>query len=284
MVYYKLDYMACSKPNSSHHQQTGCSFHLKVVFVFFYSWEVCDVLYSESSSRFFTMVLGHPITLFGLRPRRTAAIWGFLEAGSPTEAVMVSPRMTPVTSRFNLLTEMVTIRTYCLSSLVWLHGMGGPVSSTTDPVMGAINAIVLMGLVAWLVSMPCEVPTSGSTRIGMVPLSSGASVQPGGVWPTLTAVGKRITCGAFSTGGKGVVLCAPGAATESDLLPLMLIGVGWVMGHPWGLPDLCPQLLGQLSPGSRGCPIYRMLCAPSLTASTLWNLLPGGSHPGVLAG
>ena len=33
MVYYKLDYMACSKPSSSHHWQMVCSLHLKAVFI-----------------------------------------------------------------------------------------------------------------------------------------------------------------------------------------------------------------------------------------------------------
>ena len=205
--------MGCSKPNSSHHQQTGWTLHLKSVFVFFYSREVHDVLYSESSSRFFTMALGNLITLFALRTRRTAAIWGFSEASFPTELVAVSLRMTPVASRFNLLTGVVTIRTYCLSSSVCSHGMGGPVSSTAAPATGAIHAIVLMELVAWLVSAPCEVSTSGLTRIGMAPLPSGVSMGPVGVWPTSTTVGKGITCGAFSVGRKRVVLCTPGAPT-----------------------------------------------------------------------
>ena len=147
---------------------------------------------------------------------------------------MVSPRMTPVTSRFNLLTKTVMIRTYCLSSSVWSHGMGRPVSSTMDLVMGAIHTIVLTELVAGLVSMPCEVSTSGLARIGMAPFPCGTSMGPGRVRPTLTTVGKGITCGAVSAGGKRVVLCVLGAPMESDLLPPMLIGVGWAMGHPWG--------------------------------------------------
>ena len=107
------------------------------------------------------------------------------------------------------------IRTYNLSSLVWSDGMRGPVSSTMDPVVQAIQATTLMGLVAWLVNMPCEVSTSGLAGRGMVPLSGGASMGPGGVLSTLAVVGKGINMAgrASSVGRKGVVLCAPGAPT-----------------------------------------------------------------------
>ena len=157
------------------------------------------------------VALGCPITLFAeVSPGRTAAIWGFLEATSPTEVVMVSLRITPVVSRFSLLTEAVTISTYCLLSLVWSDGMRGPVSLTTDPVVGTIWAITSMGLVAWPVGTPFGISTSGLARRGVASLSSGAFVGPGGVWSTLTTVGKGtdLAGGASSLGGDGVVLCS----------------------------------------------------------------------------
>ena len=193
------------------------------------------------------VALGCPITLFALvSPGKTAAIQGFLEATSPTKAVMVFLRMTPVISRFYLLTKTVTIRTYCLLSLDWSDGMKGPVSLTMDPVVGTIWATTLMRLVTWPVSMAFGVSTSGLAGRGMMSLSGGASVGPGCVWSTLATVGEGIDLagGASSLGGEGVVLCSLWASTELDPMPPTLIGVGWVTGHPWGVT-------GSLSTASR---------------------------------
>ena len=96
--------------------------------------------YCEPLSRSFTVtsstvVLGCPTVLFAwINPGKNAAIWGFPEANPPAEAVMFLLRITPVVSRFNSLTEAVTISTYCLSSLVWSNRMRGPASLTTSPV------------------------------------------------------------------------------------------------------------------------------------------------------
>ena len=66
---------------------------------------------------------------------RTAAIWEFWKAPPLAEAVTVSPRMTLVVSKFKLLTKVVTIITYCLSSSVQSGGTMGLVNSTTDAVV-----------------------------------------------------------------------------------------------------------------------------------------------------
>ena len=148
----------------------GHSFHLEVVIVSLY-WEVHVAVYCETLSSSFPVtssivVLWHPTILFALgSPGKTATIQGFPEANPPTEAVMVSPRIAPVISRFNSLTEVVMISTYHLSSSVWSHGMRGPASLTTSPV-GMIQATILMGL--------------------------GTSMGPDGVWSTSATVGKGI--------------------------------------------------------------------------------------------
>ena len=49
-------------------------------------------------------------------PERTAAIWGFWKVPPPAEAVTMSPRTTPVISKFKLLNEVVTTNMYCFSS------------------------------------------------------------------------------------------------------------------------------------------------------------------------
>ena len=60
-----------------------------------------------------------PIALLPLMgPWKTATIQGFQKVPSPAEVVTVSLRMTPVASKFNLLTEAVTTSTYHLSSSV----------------------------------------------------------------------------------------------------------------------------------------------------------------------
>ena len=79
-----------------------------------------------------------PITFLPLvGPGRTAAIWGFLKATLPTEAVTMSLRITPVASKFSLLIKAVTTNMYCLSPSAWSDGVRGPASSTNDLVVGA---------------------------------------------------------------------------------------------------------------------------------------------------
>ena len=113
------------------------------------------------------VVLGCPTVLFALvSPGKTAVIWGFPETNPPAEVVTVSLRITPDISRFNSLTEVVTISTYHLSSLVWSDKMRGPASLTTSPV-GIIQATVPMGL--------------------------GASMGPDGIWLTSSMAGKEIS-------------------------------------------------------------------------------------------
>ena len=43
---------------------------------------------------------------------RTAAIWEFWKATPPAEVVTMSPRTTPVVSKFMLLTKVVTTNLY----------------------------------------------------------------------------------------------------------------------------------------------------------------------------
>ena len=95
------------------------------------------------------MVLGCPITLLALAsPGRTATIWGFLEATPLVKVVTMSLRITPIASKFNLLTKAVMTSTYYLLSLIWSDGMRGPVSLTTSPVVGTNGATAPIGLVA----------------------------------------------------------------------------------------------------------------------------------------
>ena len=93
-------------------------------------------------------------------PGRTAAIWGFQKATPPAKAVTISPRMTPVVSKFKLLTEVVTTNTYCLSSSIWSGGMMGLVNSTTDAVAEAHWVAASIGLASW--------PVGWSSILGLV--------------------------------------------------------------------------------------------------------------------
>ena len=112
-----------------YHWQTWCLFCLKVVIISFSFREVISVRYGNPHSTCLltssSMVVPWlPITLPPLMcPWRTATIQGFWKAPSPAEVVTVSPRMTPVTSKFNLLTEAVTTSMYHLSSSVWSDGV-----------------------------------------------------------------------------------------------------------------------------------------------------------------
>ena len=51
---------------------------------------------------------------------RTAAIWGFWKGPPPAKAVTMSQRMTPVVSKFKLLTEVVITNMHHFSSSIWI--------------------------------------------------------------------------------------------------------------------------------------------------------------------
>ena len=133
----------------------GYSSHPKVVILTFFFREVGNVPYGHSHSAFFpasssTVVPWLPITFLPLvGPWRTATIWGFWKATLPAEAVTVSLKITPVASKFNLLTEAVTNSMYHLCSSVWFDWMMGLVNLTTDPVVGTIWVTTSIGLMAW---------------------------------------------------------------------------------------------------------------------------------------
>ena len=58
-------------------------------------------------------------------PGRAATIWGFSKATLPTEAVTMSPGVTPVASKFSLPIEAVTVKTHHIFSSAWLDGVRG---------------------------------------------------------------------------------------------------------------------------------------------------------------
>ena len=161
-------------------------------------------------------------------PGKTATIWGFWKATSLAEAVTVSLRMTPVDSKFNLLTETVTTSMNHLSSSVWSGRTMGLVDSTTDAVVGTVERTI---------ASP----------------SSGGFARPGGVCPTLSAVGEVIDLtGEVSSSGGGpnineVVPCAI-CLLEFDPIPLTSVMVAWVMGCPWGTAGSWFAVLGAILP------------------------------------
>ena len=164
-------------------------------------------------------------------PWRTTAIWGFWKATSPAEVVTVYTRMTLVASKFNLLTEAVTISMYHLSSSVWSDRTMGLVNSTSDAVVGSSWVMASIGLASW--------PVGQSSILGLIERtvvspSGRGFTRPDWVCPTSSTVGKAIglTSGVSSSGG--VAPCVSQASAEFDPLPLMSVVVGWVMGCPWG--------------------------------------------------
>ena len=104
--------------------------------------EVGDIFYGHSPAESypassFMVASWQPITFLPLvGPGRTTTIWRFSKVTLPTEAVTVSPRITPVASKFSLLMKAVTTNMYHLSPSAWLDGPRGPASSTTNPVVG----------------------------------------------------------------------------------------------------------------------------------------------------
>ena len=156
-------------------------------------------------------------------PGRTAAIWGFWKVTPLAEAVTVSPRMTPVASKFNLLTEAVITSMYCLSSSVWLDRTMGLVNLTTNALVGTTGATTSVGPVAWP-----DGKSFGASPLGLVERtaaspSSGGSPRPGRVCLTSSTVGRAISSisgvSSLSEGlnSKGVVSCAPWASAEFSL-------------------------------------------------------------------
>ena len=172
-----------------------CSSHLEAVIISFFSGEVSDVPYGHSHPTYSLASSSTvaPWLLISLLPQmgpgRTAAIWGSWKATPLAEVVTLSPRMTPVDSKFNLLIEAVTTSMYPLSSFVWSGGMMGLVNLTTNGVVATVERTV-------------------------VSPSGREFARPGGVCPTLPTVGEAIDLtGKVSSSGRGlningVVSCA----------------------------------------------------------------------------
>ena len=110
-------------------------------------WGSHSASFFPSSSIVVPWLLITPLTQMG--PERTAAIWGFWKAPPPAKAVTVPPRMTPVISKFKLLTKVVTTNTYCFSSSAWLGGVMGLVNSTPGVVVEAVWVAALIRLASW---------------------------------------------------------------------------------------------------------------------------------------
>ena len=170
-----------------YHLQTSYSSHLEVVIIFFLLGGVDDFFYGHSLAESFpassSMVASwQPITFLPQEgPGRTAIIWGFSKATLPTEAVTVSLRITPVASKFSLLTKTVTTSMYHLSPSAWLDRARGLASSTTNLVVGTTWVPTSIGLVAWLVGKSFGISMSGSVERTMAYLSGGVSAGPGRV-------------------------------------------------------------------------------------------------------
>ena len=199
-----------------YHQQMWCSSHLEVVIISFFFREVGNVPYgcSYPASSLASSSTVAPSLLISLLPAmgpgRTAAIWRFQKATPLAKVVTMSPRMTLVDSKFNLLTKAVTTSIYCLSSSVWSGGTMGLVNLTTDAVVGMVERTV-------------------------VSPSGRGFARSGGVCPTLSAVGEAIdsTGGVSFSGGDpnidGVAPCTM-CLPEFDPMALTSVMVAWVMG------------------------------------------------------
>ena len=106
------------------------------------SWEVLTLHHSSSS---FTMVPWSLIALLA-GPDRTATIQGLWKALLLGEAVTVSPRTTPVVSKFNCLIEVVMTSTYQFSPSILSSRVIGLVSSTPDMVGEAVWVVASIKL------------------------------------------------------------------------------------------------------------------------------------------
>ena len=104
-----------------------------------------EVLILHHSSISFTM---SPWSLIALLagPERTAAIWGFQKAPLLGKAVTISPRTTPVVSKFNCLIKAVMTSTYWFASSILSGGVIGLVSLTPDMVGEAVWVVAYMKL------------------------------------------------------------------------------------------------------------------------------------------
>ena len=217
-----------------YHPYTWCSSHLEAVIISFSLREVSNVPYgcSHPTSSLANSSMVVPWLLIGLLPQmgpgRTAAIQGFWKATPPAEAVTVSLRMTPVDSRFNLLTKAVTTNMYHLSSSVWSGRTMGLVNLTTDAVVGMVERTI----------------ASPSSR---------GFARPGGVCPTLSTVGEAIDLtGGVSFSGRGLNIDGVAPYTmylpEFDSVSPMTVMVAWVMGCPWGSTGSWFAALGAILP------------------------------------
>ena len=184
--------------------------------------EVRDILYGQSPMKSFStsssmVVSWWPTTFLPLvGPGKAVAIWGFSKATLLTEAVTLSPGVTPVASKFSLPIEAVTVTTHHLSSSAWLDGVRELASLTTDPVVGTTWVSTSVRLVAQLVSGSFGVSISDLVKRTMASPPSRVSEVPGRVSLPSTSAGEVVGSagGVSSLGGhlndEGVVLCAPG--------------------------------------------------------------------------
>ena len=126
-------------------------------------------------------------------------MWGFLIATLPTEVIMVSPGVTPVASKFNLPTEVVTVSMHCFSPPTWLEGVGEPASLSPSLVVGMTQFSAMAGLVAQEVirSLRASVLISAAGTI-MSPLTPHPYTDSGRLVSADKVVGS--TSGASSLG------------------------------------------------------------------------------------
>ena len=212
------------------------SSHLEAVIIFFFLREVGDIFYRQSPTESFpvssSMVASWwPTTFLPLvGPGRTTTIWGFLKATLLTEAVTVSPRVTPVASNFSLPIKTVTTNMHHLSSSAWSDGVRGPASLTTNLVVGATWVSTSIGLVAQPVSRSFGISTSDSVKRTVASLSSRVSAGPGGVCSTSNLEGKVIG----SAGGVSEVVLCPPAFCRAWLHVSNSSCGGWGNGVPLG--------------------------------------------------
>ena len=95
---------------------------------------------------------------------------GLLKATPLTEAITVSPEITPVASKFSLPTEVITINMHCFPLPTWLEGVGGLASLSTDAVVGTTQLSTSAGPVAQMVAR--------SFGVSMSILADGVIVLP----------------------------------------------------------------------------------------------------------
>ena len=172
---------------------------------------------------------------------RTAAIWGFWKATPLAEAVTASPRMTPVVSKFKILTEAVTTNTYCLSSSIQSGRMMGLVNSTTEAAAEASWVVAWIRLASW--------PVSWSSILGVVERTVAPFLSGGG------------------SNNEGVVPHVSQTPAEFDSALPMPVMVGW--GHQFVVPgSILPK------PQMMSC-LEKMTCSFTLPISSRMFLAKG---------